>query len=378
MATCRRKYWREFKLELPHQRLPYSKKNWGNQNHSLCSYQGKLKPAIAYHLVKAFVPKGGKMFDPFAGVGTIPFEAALNGKMSYGMDISIMAYIISLAKIGKSSYEESIRFINELNDYIVSHQISTEEYNKYSRFGFNKSLKDYYEDNTFKEILLARRFIIERGVSTANASEMVVIAALMHILHGNRPYALSRRSHPIVPYAPTGDFVYKSVVRKVTDKVEKFYLQELPKNFKCGKMFLQDSTETWPDEIQELDSIITSPPFYDSTRFYVANWIRLWFSGWEPKDFEEMPEQYIDERQQIDMGVYEPIFEQARERLKRNGTLVFHLGKSKKCDMGEILQTIGHRYFTHSELFSESVEHCAKFGIKDLGTVTDHEYLVLW
>lgn len=41
---------------------------------------------------------------------------------------------------------------------------------------------------------------------------MVVISALMHILHGNRPYALSRKSHPITPYAPTGDYIYKALL----------------------------------------------------------------------------------------------------------------------------------------------------------------------
>ena len=64
--------------ELPYRQEPYSKKNWGNPNHSLCSYQGKLKPSIANFLVQTFVPPKGRVLDPFSGVGTIPFEAALN------------------------------------------------------------------------------------------------------------------------------------------------------------------------------------------------------------------------------------------------------------------------------------------------------------
>ncbi|MBS1501314.1 MAG: hypothetical protein JST32_04585, partial [Bacteroidetes bacterium] len=81
--------WKNFKETLPHQQEPFSKKNWGHSKHSLCSYQGKLKPAIANKLVKTFVPEGGSLLDPFSGVGTIPFEAALAGKMAYGIDISL-------------------------------------------------------------------------------------------------------------------------------------------------------------------------------------------------------------------------------------------------------------------------------------------------
>ena len=54
--------WECFKRDLPHQTEPYSKKNWGSNNHSLCSYQGKLKPAIGYHLTKTFVPFATSVF----------------------------------------------------------------------------------------------------------------------------------------------------------------------------------------------------------------------------------------------------------------------------------------------------------------------------
>lgn len=376
MAEFEGKNWEEFKTLLPQHRYPYSKKNWGNKNHSLCSYQGKLKPSIAHFLVKAFVPEGGIVFDPFAGVGTIPFEAALNGRKAYGMDISLMAYYVSSAKLGRSNVKEAREYIGKLADYIESHTLNDDEAKQYSQFGLNKKLGDYYEPRTFREILLARKFFqINKPVTP---SEMVVIASLLHILHGNRPYALSRRSHPIVPYAPSGEFIYKNLVEKLQEKVGRFFKEPMPRQFVPGKMFLQDSTKKWPDEIDGLDSIITSPPFFDSTRFYASNWIRLWFSGWEPSDFSIKPQSFVDERQKSTLNVYLPIFEQGRERLKSSGTFVLHLGRSKKCDMGIELRRLSKRWFPHSELFVENVEQCAKFGIKDLGTVTDHEYLVLW
>jgi len=368
--------WESFKMNLPHQSLPFSKKNWGNVNHSLCSYQGKLKPAIAHHLVTTFVPEGGVMFDPFVGVGTIPFEACLNGRKGYGMDISIMAYYISQAKVGKSHLHLAFECIKRLYDYIHKNVVSNKEFDLYGGFGLNRSLNEYYQIDTLKEILLARRFF--QQFPPSNPSEMVVISALMHILHGNRPYALSRKSHPITPYAPTGEFVYKSLTDKLIDKVNKFFREPVTESFTEGEIFLQDSTLDWPKVVSDLDAVITSPPFFDSTRFYNANWIRLWFSGWEPEDFKTMPSLYVDERQKKSLSVYFPIFQQAKERLKNGGVMVLHLGKSPKCNMGIELKRISKRWFTHIELFDESVEHCNTFGIKDIGTVTDHQYLVLY
>lgn len=367
--------WNSFKNELPHQQSPYSSRNWGHNNHSLCSYQGKLKPAIAHHLVNTFVPEDGSILDPFSGVGTIPFEAALTGKKSYGIDISLPAYYISSAKVSSTKPSEINYYINLLKEYIKGNECTREELNETKVFGFNKTLAEYYEDSTLKEILLARRFVKENYPK--NPSEMLVVSSLLHILHGNRPYALSRRSHPIVPYAPTGEFIYKDLIEKVNEKLARVNNAELPLNFKNGKIFNQDTTAIWPQEINNLDAVITSPPFFDSTRFYLANWIRIWFTGWSDKDFKYQPNSFIDEKQKKDFAVYESIFRQSKERLKKDGVCVLHLGKSVKCDMAQELQKVSRRWFKTADLFDESVAHCESHGFKDKGTVTSHQYLIL-
>ena len=38
---------------LPYKQAPYGNRNWGHPWHSLCSYHGKLKPAIAHWIVSA-------------------------------------------------------------------------------------------------------------------------------------------------------------------------------------------------------------------------------------------------------------------------------------------------------------------------------------
>jgi tRNA G10 N-methylase Trm11 len=369
------KNWNYFKKELPHQSHPFSSRNWGHNYHSICSYQGKLKPSIAHHLVKTFVPEGGSILDPFSGVGTIPFEAAIAGKSSFGIDISLPAYYISQSKVSTPISTESFNYIERLAKFIEENEVNSEELQEVKNFGFNKKLSEYYEEKTLIEILLARRFIKNNFPQTP--SEMLVVASLLHILHGNRPYALSRRSHPIVPYAPSGDFIYKNLINKLQEKVNRVLNEELPFNFKNGRIFNQDTTIIWPQEINNLDAVITSPPFFDSTRFHLANWIRIWFSGWSEKDFKYRPNLFVEEKQKKDFSVYESIFRQSRERLKKDGVCVLHLGKSIKCDMAIELQKVSRRWFKSADLFDESVTHCESHGIRDKGTVTSHQYLVL-
>jgi len=368
--------WGQFKVHLPHQQRPYASRNWGHPLHSLCSFQGKLKPAIAHHLVQIFVPTHGCILDPFAGVGTIPFEAALQGRQAYGFEISPAAFVVASAKLQQATAEDCANVIQGLDNYIERNTPTAEELSEARQLGFNGKIAEYYESQTLIEVLLARRYFRLHPAETS--AERLVLASLLHILHGNRPYALSRRSHPLTPYKPSGPFEYRPLLERLRNKVNRSLAAALPSAFQAGKMFLQDATGWWPREIDNLDAVVTSPPFFDSTRFYLANWLRLWFTGWSARDFETRPLAFVDERQKQSFEVYIPILRQARERLKPGGVVVLHLGKSAKCDMADRLREMSRRWFSTADVFDESVAHCESHGIRDKGTVTSHQYLVLY
>jgi DNA modification methylase len=372
--TPDRRAWETFQSKLPHTAQPFCKRNWGHSWHSICSFQGKLKPAIAKFLTEAFVPTGGSVLDPFAGVGTIPFEAALAGKAAYGFDLSPAALAISRAKVSVPNSDE----IAERLDVLEAH-ISANRHSDYSAIWqpkFNRPLADYYHPETLQQILAARSWFA--GQHPWSASDAMLLACAMHILHGNRPYALSRRSHPVTPYAPSGETVYKPFIEKLREKTGRVLAEHLPEHFQNGCVYEHDATSWWPSHIYDLDAVITSPPFFDSTRFFLANWIRLWFAGWAEYDFRSGQRRFLEEQQKRSLTCYEPIFRQSKERLANGGVLLMHLGKSKKCNMGVELQRLALKWFAKSELFDESVAHCESHGIRDKGTVTDHQYLLLY
>lgn len=369
------KNWSTFKKNLPHQKLPFSKRNWGHPLHSLCSYQGKIKPSLAYFLVKNFTHPGQRMLDPFAGVGTIPFEGASNGVTSFGFDISPAAIFIAKAKLGITDYSEAKKVIKRLERFIEYSDIDKNDLLQAKKFGFNKKLDEYYHPKTLGEILKARQFF--RDHIPSSPSELLVISSLLHILHGNRPYSLSRRSHGITPFAPTGRFEYRPLIPRLVEKVKRSLKTELPSTFVPGEMHYQDATLLWPKHIKNLDAVITSPPFFDSTRFYLANWLRLWFSGWDQDDFQKKSPNFIDEKQKLGFDIYESMLRQSRERLRPGGVLVFHLGLSNKCDMADKLQEVAQPWFKTLDIFEESVENGESHGIRDKGTVVKHQFLIL-
>lgn len=367
--------WQHFKAQLPHQQGSMAARNWGHPLHSLCSYPGKLKPSLASVLVETFVPPGGALLDPFAGVGTIPLEAALKGRISFSLEINPSAFAIANAKVHRPNVQELERVISQLEKSILLYKPKRTEIAQAERIRFNGCILDYFHSETFREILGARDYFLRQQSITPESS--LVHACVQHILHGNRPYALSRRSHPITPFAPSGPVEYRSLIDRVRAKVARSLRCALPDGFTDGRAWQADCTKEWPDSINGLDAVITSPPFFDSTRFYMANWMRLWFSGWDESDFRDRPADFVDVRQKQSFCVYDGVLRQAKDRLKLGGIVVLHLGKSAKCDMSLVLEKIARPYFKTMDRFVESVLHCERHGIRDKGTVTSHQYLIL-
>src|SRR5207249_2191880 len=141
----------------------------------------------------------------------------------------------------------------------------------------------FYHADTLAEILAAKRFFeLNRDKNVS-----MLMACILHILHGNRPYALSRRSHNIMPWPPKGETTYKSVAKLLREKVRRTLAPNLPMNYIRGRAMQEDVYSLrLPDE--SVDWIITSPPFYANRDFLRMNRIRLWFSGWDYAKQAEM------------------------------------------------------------------------------------------
>ena len=364
--------------DMPYHKEPYSGRNWGHSWHSLCSYHGKLKPAIAHFLIDHFTHKGDIILDPLCGVGTIPFEACLQGRVGVGNDLSELAYIVTKPKLERPSADEVYAVLPVLQEHI-SANASTQRIDdlvvKYANFGFNDKLPNYFHEDTFREILCAREYFTKK-LPNISAAEAMVFAAFLHVLHGNRPYALSRNSHPLTPYAPTGDSIYKNVIEHIREKLVLSYKKGDFSDYNNGHAIWGDynNISNWDGKV---DYIICSPPFADSIRFYMQNWMRLWLCGWEPEQFKAADDIFLDVKQKRDFSVYTSFFAMCSRVLKPSGKIILHLGKTDKVDMAAELSKYASEWFVEVHRAGEIVTEIEKHGIKDKGATVEHQFLFL-
>lgn len=366
----------DFVNRLEYKTGDYKKRNFGHPWHSMCSYRGKLKPAIAHLLVKNFSEPGQLVLDPLGGVGTIPFEASLQGRIGVGNDLSKFAYIVTKAKLEPPVYKDVIKRLDFLSSHIDNYNYEEIDYSTVE-FGLNGKINEYFEENTLDEILILREYFINH--SNKDSVDALILTSFAHVLHGNRPYALSRNSHSLTPYAPSGEFVYKNVIEHITNKVNLIYRNDPTDEFIEGKSIHGDYRNlTDYEELKgNVDVIISSPPFAQSLNFYSQNWMRLWLVGWEPEDFKDVNPNFLEVQQKYDLDIYNEFFKNCVELLKTDGKVVLHLGNNKKVNMGEELSKIASKYLQVTFLGVEDTGKLESFGLADNGSTIEHQFLFL-
>ena len=353
--------------QFAYQRRPYAARNWGHPLHSLCSYPSKLKPALAHFLVAAFTNPGERVLDPFSGVGTVPFEAYLQGRIGIANDLSPFAFTVAAAKVEPASVADLDHALRDFEWQLPSAASAAD------LEGVPDEIRSFFHDDTCREVLGAKALLVDEPFGDTPAGRAIA-AALCHVLHGNRPYALSRRSHGIIPIPPKGDFVYKSVAMAVRDKLGRASFETLPDGLVPGEAYNADAFGL-ADVIPPADAIITSPPFLGTTEFLRQNRVRLWFCGMDlDTQLTEKP-QFVEHRRGLDF--YGPLLSEWRRLVHAGGRLVMHLGIVKNRDMAcEIAPYADAAGFTVHAILHEPVRHLESHGRTDRGATHTHQFLI--
>jgi hypothetical protein len=326
---------------------------------------------MAHWIVKEFVPEGGRVLDPLGGVGTIPFEAALQGHQAVSNDKSPFAATVAEAKLNPPTIQEADRALHTLWREVESVRESDLDFAS-AEFGLNGSVRDFFHPRTLTEVLRARTVFLSR--TSLSRAEAFLWASLLHVLHGNRPYALSRTSHPITPFHPKGPAVYKNVREKLWARVSAALSTSLPTLFIPGKGSCGDFRELNRAAIGEFHAIITSPPFL-GMRFDRPNWMRLWFCGWKDSDFHTKSLGFLERQQTKNTDCYHEFFVTMRQLIRSDGLLIVHIGSGGSGDLVGDLRRVADGPFRLSAEVVENVQAVEQHAIRDKGLTTHHHLL---
>lgn len=268
---------------------------WGHSLHTICARTGSFPPRLVHYLIDRFSKVGDRVLDLFSGKGTTILESCLMGREGIGNDICPDAYVLTLAKANPPRKSSFLKYLGQVKKRIP--KIAGGELD-------NSDIRIYYSEKTLKEILALKEILREDEVKASENSEVgdtdslsrnvnFLKALMLGILHGSTSFALSLPMPHTFSMSPS--YVKRKVIEEPTRfakperdvikclkaKSARVYKDSISRNFLSGKAYQCDAKELMLEE--QVDLIITSPPYLSLHTYAWDNWIRLWFLGYDYK-----------------------------------------------------------------------------------------------
>ena len=313
---------------------PYKFQNWANWLHRMSPYVGKTKPSMAHWLIKIASKKGETILDPFCGIGIIPLEADLLGRIGIGIDLNPYAYSIIRAKFDRVSIEENLEWLDSI----------TLDISKVSLKECSSFMKKFYHQNTLKEIILLRDLIIKEN-------KYFILGCLLGIIHGHRPGHLSAVTSLVIPFNPKNKPEYKEVIPRLKNKIKRMYRDGFQIETKSEAIFAD--ARDLPLGEDSVDLVISSPPYFDTLDYINDNRLRLEFLGYDYNKREKLKEELIQNKGDYLEEMHKVGIELKRV-IKKKGLCIFILGdlhRSKKTintaeEIQKIYEMIGFKTYS--------------------------------
>lgn len=293
--------------------------------HQLSPFLGKMKSTMAKELVTTFSNKRDTILDPFSGSGTVPLEAAISHRGSIGIDRNPYSILLTKAKLNpphslETALDRAEEYLDDIESIPDHPPETTPDW-----------VREFYHPKTLAGLE-------DLSETLRSNDEHFLLACLLGILHHQRPGFLSYPASHLRPYLRDEKFPrdqhperyeYREIRPRLIAKIERAY-RRFPSFDESldRKVLAGDSSEMMSKYLgkEDVDTIITSPPYMDKLDYGRDNRLRLYFLGIEDyKVLDGSPESRESYREFLDRFLRESV-----RVLSHNGKLIVVLGESKR------------------------------------------------
>lgn len=300
--------------------------------HSVYYYPAKFIPQVVRFCINEFTKKGDTIIDPFAGSGTVGLEAFITERNAILLDLNLLLEVIIPLKIYRGS--------EKLDKNLLRKKINQLQKEQNQFIPDYDNIQYWYNEEVFD--ILSKYWNGLRKLEE-NIYKWIIQAALVRI---SKLFSLAEHRTPklfkskykkkfISDLMSTNwqkDLDYKliSFANKYFDSVKQ--LVGITKNHtnKIEYFAGVDSSRFSLRNINEIDALITSPPYLQAQEYIRTSKLDLYWLGYSDKQIKEISKLEIPYRK--------------AERIVETKTL----NKVRKNVQNEKLQNILNSYFDHT------------------------------
>jgi len=287
--------------------------------HSLHSFPAKFPPQLPAFFIENLTEPGDVVLDPMAGSGTTLIEAVLRNRYAIGVDIDPLA--VQLCRVKTSSIGNP-RFLVEVIDEVVYESIGLLEHSD-----LESELNSFFDEKTREFVNYWFRLETQKELYAIIAAIdkftkiikskykraikdflFLCVSSIIIRKSGGVSLALdlahSRPHRYMDKKIPSAIIAFKERARKA---VPLFAANNAHAKF--SKVFLGDARDL-SNQIrdQEIDLIVTSPPYSNAIDYVRANKFSLVWLGYPISELSDLRSRYLGSEKAINTGtLYLPL-----------------------------------------------------------------------
>ncbi|GIV44748.1 MAG: DNA methylase [Bacteroidia bacterium] len=322
-----------------------SKQRQANALHEI-SYRACFKPQLPAFFIKLLTRPKDVVYDPFAGRGTTPIEAALLNRNIIANDVNPLSRILTEGRL----YIPELKALEKrLKEIEINYELKADI-----------DLSMFYHPKTEAEIVSLRKYLIEKKQNgTEDELDKWIRMVATNRLTGHSANFFSvytlppnqsikpekqKKINEIRKQQPEYKDTFKIILKKSIDLMKDITpaLKNQIRIIADNAIFLNKDarhTSDIPDDYVHLT--VTSPPFLDIVQYADDNWLRLWFNDIDKDEVSSKitMSKTINEWEKVMNDVFKELY----RITKKGGYVAFEVGEVKngKIKLDEIVAPIG-------------------------------------
>jgi len=301
--------------------------------HSLqeISYRACFKPQLPRFFIDRLTEPGAVVYDPFAGRGTTPLEAALTGRVPVACDINPLTAMLLGPRLAPPTVAEVRARLDAID---LSGRAEAEH-----------DLHTFFHPDTLRDISALRAYLLAREqTGVLDGVDRWIRMVAVNRLTGHSPGFFSVYTLP--PNQATsvqsqrkinearGQVPPRRDVRAVILKKSKALLKDLtPADAQAlataarqARLITRAAHHTPEVGDASVDLVVTSPPFLTVVNYKMDNWLRCWFCGIDPAAVHLTVIRSLDRWQ----AAMTRVFRELHRVLKPGASVAFEVGEVRK------------------------------------------------
>ena len=272
----------------------FSDENTSYLTHDIHPYPAKFIPHIPNNLIKNLSLFGEIVYDPFGGSGTTALEAILLRRRCVSSDANPLSKIIGEVKttvLSKEQEEELQTFIGNVkagisHKSLIDSNIINDNYNQIiKQIPQIPSIDKWFNSTIIKELAFIKYLINElTNEEVKNIAKATLSSTILKVSNQD-----SETRYSCKPKQTPFGYAVKNFVRNLEKNYKSLKQLSGVQEGKSVEFITADLREPIVKQgvIKEnsIDLIVTSPPYPNATDYHLYHRFRLFWLGYDPREF---------------------------------------------------------------------------------------------